>query len=94
VVLYAVGLGPTLPAQISNGLPDRAASIVQLASFHVWLNGVPVDASRIAYAGISPPYPGIFQINIFLPADAAADPEIRVGFPGHQSLAGGFLPLR
>jgi uncharacterized protein (TIGR03437 family) len=94
VVLYAVGLGPTVPAQISNRLPDRAASIQQLPDFHVWLNGVPVDASRIPYAGISPPYPGIFQINIFLPNDAPADPEIRVGFSVHQSLPGGILPLR
>jgi uncharacterized protein (TIGR03437 family) len=94
VVLYAVGLGRTLPAQIPSGLPDRAASIVLLSDFHVWLNGVPVDASRIAYAGISPPYPGIFQINLFIPNDAPPNPEIRVGFTGRQSLPGGILPIQ
>ena len=94
VVLYAVGLGPTFPAQTPNGLPNMAASIVDLADFHVWLNGVAVDAGRIAYVGISPPYPGIFQINLFIPIDAPANPEIRVGFPSSQSLAGGILPLQ
>jgi uncharacterized protein (TIGR03437 family) len=94
VVVYAVGLGPTLPAQLPNTLPDRAASIVRLADFQVWLNGTPVAPAQIAYAGISPPYPGIFQINLWIPLDTPADPEIRVGFPGRQSLPGGTLPIQ
>jgi len=94
VVLYAVGLGYTLPAQLANTLPDRAASITKLPDFQVRLNGAAVGASQIAYAGISPPYPGIFQINLWIPNDAPADPEIRLGFPGSMSLPGGILPLR
>jgi len=94
VVIYAVGLGPTLPAQIHGSLPDRAASITKLANFQLWLNGTPVDSHQIAYAGISPPYPEIFQINLFIPIDAPIDPEIRLGFPGRMSLPGGTLPLQ
>jgi uncharacterized protein (TIGR03437 family) len=60
----------------------------------VWLNGAPVPAARIFYAGISPPYAGLFQINLRIPEDAADDSEIRCGFPGKMSLPGSILPIR
>jgi uncharacterized protein (TIGR03437 family) len=94
VVVYATGLGPTVPPAIANRLPDGAASITRLADFRVWLNGVPVPAARILYAGISPPYAGLFQINLRIPDDAPADPEIRCGFPEQMSRSGGILPIR
>lgn len=94
VVLYATGLGPTVPPAVANRLPTGAASIARLADFQVWMNGVPVAAAWILYAGISPPYAGLFQINLRIPDDAPADPEIRCGFPERMSLPGGILPVR
>ena len=93
VVIYATGLGATAPAAIPNRLPTSAASIAGLADFTVWLNGVPVPAGRILYAGISPPYAGLFQINLQIPEDAPSDPEIRYGFPEQMSPSG-VLPIR
>jgi len=94
VVVYATGLGPTVPPAIPNRLPASAASIARRADFTVWLNAVPVPAERILYAGISPPYAGLFQINLRVPEDAPPDPEIRCGFPEIMSLPGAVLPIR
>ena len=94
VVLYATGLGPTVPPAIPNRLPDQAAHLERLADFRVWLNGAAVPAAKILYAGISPPYAGLFQINLRLPEDAPQDPEIRCGFVEQMSAPGGILPLR
>ena len=94
VVIYATGLGPTVPPAIPNRLPTGAAGIARLAEFAVWLNGEAVPADRILYAGISPPYAGLFQINLRIPEDAPLDPGIRCGFPERMSLPGSVLPLK
>jgi uncharacterized protein (TIGR03437 family) len=94
VVVYATGLGPTTPPAIANQLPDGAAPVARLEEFQVWLNGASVAATEVLYAGISPPYAGLFQINLRIPVDAPADPEIRCGFPEQMSQPGGILPLR
>lgn len=94
VVIYATGLGPTVPPAIPNRLPASAASIARLADFTVWLNGVPVPSAGVLYAGISPPYAGLFQINLRVPEDAPPDPEIRCGFPGNMSLPGSVVSIR
>jgi len=94
VVIYATGLGPTVPPAPPNRLPDGAASIARLADFDLQLNGVSVPAARILYSGIRPPYAGLFQINLRIPEDAPADPEIRCGFPEQMSRPGGILPIR
>jgi uncharacterized protein (TIGR03437 family) len=94
VVIYATGLGPTIPPAIPNRLPANAAGIARIADFAVWLNGKPVPDARILYAGISPPYAGLFQINLRIPEDAPSDPEIRCGFPESMSRAGSFIPIR
>ena len=94
VVIYATGLGLTVPPAIPNRLPTGAAGIARLADFAVWLNGEPVPAAHILYAGISPPYAGLFQINLRVPEDAPMDPEIRCGFPESMSLPGRILAIR
>src|SRR5712692_5402222 len=42
IVLYASGLGPTIPAAIPNLIPRAAAWLAAMNDFHVVLNGVPV----------------------------------------------------
>ncbi len=93
VVLYATGLGPTIPPSPSGRLPDAAASISRLTEFQVWLNGSPVPRSNILYAGLSPPYAGLFQINLRIPDDAPVNPEIRCGFPDQMSQPGAVLSI-
>jgi uncharacterized protein (TIGR03437 family) len=94
VVLYATGLGPTLPAAIPNQIPQAAAWIVDRVDFRVMLNGADVDHGNIQYAGVTPGFAGLFQINLLLPPDAPANPQIQIGYGSQLSPAGVILPLQ
>ncbi len=93
VVLYATGLGPTIPAAIPNQLPTSLA-VVAAGDFQVLLNGSAVDRSAIIYAGVTPGYGGLYQINLRLPANAPQNPEVRVGTPAQMSPPQLYLPLQ
>jgi uncharacterized protein (TIGR03437 family) len=94
VVLYATGLGPTLPAAIPNRLPEAAAPLAGIAAFDVWIDGVAVARQNILYAGLTPGFAGLFQINLRLPGGTGVDPEIRVGYTGYVSPPGRHLSFR
>jgi uncharacterized protein (TIGR03437 family) len=94
VVLYATGLGLTAPAAIANQVPQSAAWISDRADFRVLLNGMDVDPKYVQYAGVTPGFAGLFQINLQLPGDAPSNPEIRIGYGDQMSPAGRFLPLQ
>jgi uncharacterized protein (TIGR03437 family) len=97
VVLYATGLGETAPSAICGWLPELTAPLADLIDFEVLLNGTAVDPQLILYAGQTPGFAGLFQINLQLPADSPPNPEIRIGFVnnlgGNLSPAQRFLPL-
>lgn len=78
VVLYATGLGHTNPPWPSGVVAQSAANISGLASLRVLLNGTAIDPKLVLYAGVTPGFSGLYQINFKLPANAGADPEIRV----------------
>jgi uncharacterized protein (TIGR03437 family) len=94
VVLYATGLGATLPAAIPNQIPQAAAWIADIADFRVLLNGVEVDPANIQYAGVTPGFGGLFQINLLLPNDAPPNPQIQIGYGSQLSPSGRILPLQ
>ncbi len=94
IVLYASGLGPTIPAAVPNQIPQQAATVNPMSSFSLMLNGVAVDAHKILYAGVVPTFAGLYQINVRLPGDAPPNPEIRVAYSGTMSPAGRVLPLQ
>ena len=94
IVLYATGLGVTAPPSVYCQLPNAAAPLDQIANFSVLLDGVPVDPSAIAYAGVAPGFAGLYQINVTLPASVGANPQISVGFPGSLSPSGIAIPVQ
>jgi uncharacterized protein (TIGR03437 family) len=94
VVIYAAGLGATQPAFNGLTIPNAAASITARAHFAVLLNEVPVPDSHILYAGVTPGFAGLYQINCRVPADAPPNPEIRVRLPGQISPPKLFLSVR
>lgn len=94
VVLYATGLGPTLPAAIPDRIAAAAAPIADLAGFQVLLNGVAVDPHQVLYAGVTPGFAGLYQINLQLPANTPSNPEIRIGFSTVMSPPGRILPVQ
>lgn len=87
IVLYATGLGPTTPMTLANRIPTIAAKLANMSTFEVLLNGIAVPKDHILYAGVTPGFAGLFQINLKLPANSPPDPEIRVGTPGRLSPA-------
>ena len=60
----------------------------------MWLNGSAVDPSKVAYAGVTPGYAGLYQVNLFVPDDAPANPEVRIGWTGQMSAAQLILPVQ
>ena len=78
VVLYATGLGHTNPPWPSGVVAKSAANIAALASLRVLLNGTAIDPKLLLYAGVTPGFSGLYQINFTLPANARANPEIRL----------------
>lgn len=93
IVLYATGLGKAVKNPDTGELPPYS-EIANLSSLKVSLDGVAVDSSRIVYAGLTPGSAGLYQINFFLPANSATDPEIRVAMGTVISPAGLKLALK
>jgi uncharacterized protein (TIGR03437 family) len=85
VVIYLIGLGPTVPNPGPTEMPETAASIQSLSSLAVSLNGTALPSSLILYAGLTPGCIGLYQINLQLPPDVAANPTIQVTVAGQTS---------
>lgn len=92
VVVFATGLGVIVPPAPYAQIIPGAAPLRDVSSFQVLLDGKPVDPKRIQYAGAAPGFAGLFQINVQLPDDLGANPEIKVGTPDLLSPAGIRLP--
>ena len=94
IVLYALGLGRTIgrldDAQIPllSGFPLASLQIQRLSELKVLVNGTAADASRIWYAGLSPGFAGLYQINFQLPDTLDPNPEIRIALGDQISPAG------
>ena len=65
VSLFATGLGLTDPPGPDGGLATQAAPTAFPVS--VTLNGTPLAASDVLYAGAAPGYAGLYQVNIRVP---------------------------
>ncbi len=92
VTVYATGFGDTEPSFTPGDFPSgigRAKGVVR-----VLLNGTPLPAANILYAGVTPNSPGLYQLNIQLPGDTpAGDLSLVIEIGGIQSPAGAFLTV-
>jgi uncharacterized protein (TIGR03437 family) len=94
LILFATGLGNTTgPALRSGEVARQAARLIAMDSFSVTLNGVALPRDHIFYAGLAPGFAGLYQINIQVPADSPANPEIRIAAGDAQSNGAVRLPL-
>ena len=78
IIVYAIGLGYTIPAQVDGFIPVGAAKVTNFASLNILLNGAAVPQGNIQYAGITPGCAGLYQINLLLPQGFPLNPELRV----------------
>ncbi len=88
VILYATGLGATEQKYAAGELARSASYVKRFSEFVVMLAGVALDSSRVLYAGVTPGFAGLYQVNLRLPDDCTANPEVRAGYAGNLSQAG------
>ena len=94
ITLWATGLGNTNPELEDGVLPAGAQSLSQLSQFEVLINGTALAPSSILYAGVAPGFAGLYQVDLRLPDQLPANPEIRLGLAGIMSPAGLILPAQ
>ncbi len=90
IVLYATGLGGTQPLPLTGEIPRYAGSIQpsDLSAFQVLLNGKAVDPKTVPYAGLTPGFAGLYQVNFYLPGDCGTDPQIQLAVGSQISAPG------
>lgn len=94
VTLYATGLGLTVPPPTGVQIANGAARLEKMPDFEILLNGEPIPLRRVGYAGLAPGFAGLYQINVQIPDEPPADPELRLGVRGRLSRPGLRIPLR
>jgi uncharacterized protein (TIGR03437 family) len=88
VVLFATGLGPVTPGMGYREVAERPSPLVRIGELRVLLNGVAVPPERVRYAGAAPGFAGLYQINLWLPGDAPANPLLQVAVGDQSSQPG------
>lgn len=93
IVLYATGLGEVVPPLAAGEIPRAAAPLKRLSEFRVFLDGLVVEPSNILYAGVTPGFAGLYQINLRLPATVGKNPEVRLAVGEELSPSGVYLAV-
>jgi len=78
IVLFAAGLGRTSPDVSSGVIIQTAVTILYASQLQVLLNGVAVPAANIYYAGATPGFAGLYQVNVQLPEVLPPNPQIQL----------------
>jgi uncharacterized protein (TIGR03437 family) len=93
LTLYGTGFGLTNPAFDAGQVPDAVASTV--GKVQVTFGGQSLPDSAVLYAGVTPGSPGLYQLNIQVPADTAdGDYAIVLSIAGNPSPVGGYITVK
>lgn len=92
IVLFATGLGAMRPSPVGFTLLKRTAPVVNKVDLE--LDGIPVPAESILYAGLQPGLAGQYQIKLRVPEGVGDFPTIRLHSAGMFSQEGIRLPIR
>lgn len=84
VVLYATGLGRVAPGVATGTGPDIAANCINPVKVTIGSRTIDPD-----YAGVTPGYAGLYQVNFRIPADleATGDVPVKLTIAGVESNA-------
>lgn len=91
IILFATGLGPTLPPQTNRKVAPERSAIALESDLSVLIDGSPLPRASILYAGVSPGTAAIYEIRILLPQSLASAPEIQISLGGQTTESGAFL---
>lgn len=94
IILFAEGLGRTQPDIVSGELVQRATPILLISQLQILLNGMPIPAFNVLYAGLAPGFSGLYQINLLLPAWLPANPNVQISIGTELSPDGVELPAQ
>jgi len=92
-ILYATGLGQTVPPIPYGQICTEAAPLNQMSDFKLLLDGTKASEEYVQYAGVAPGFAGLYQLNILLPKSIQPNPEIRIGLGDAMSITGLHLPV-
>jgi uncharacterized protein (TIGR03437 family) len=94
IILYAAGLGSTSPNSETGEIPQFQARISAFSSFQVLLNGQPLNPTTVPYAGQTPGFAGLYQVNFYLPLNCPPNPQIQLAVGPQISAPGIILPVQ
>jgi len=93
VTVYATGFGLTNPAVAPGAFPTQLSAAVGTVT--VTLGGVTIPAANVLYAGVTPNSPGLYQVNLLLPANTpSGNLPLIIQIGGQQSPAGAYLTVQ
>jgi len=91
--LYGVGWGATDPAVEPGSVPGKIAPTAQKVK--VTIGGIEVAEQDIYYAGASPATPGLYQLNVRLPAGTPdGDQPVMLEVAGESTPSGAYITVK
>ena len=78
IVVYAAGLGRTSPDTTAGQIATEAFPISSASQLQVLFNGKASPPGSVLYAGLTPGFAGLYQINLLLPLNLTANPQIQI----------------
>lgn len=93
VTIYGTGFGGTSPAVLPGAFPTQLASLTGAVT--VTLGGTALPAANILYAGVTPNSPGLYQLNLLIPAGTpSGNLPLIIQIGSQQSPAGAYLTVQ
>ena len=80
IVLYGIGFGATDPAFAAGNVVDAQNRVT--GNLKITIGGVEVPQSDIGYAGLLPPFVGLYQFNVTVPNVPAGSQDVKVTIDG------------
>lgn len=88
IVVYTTGLGITYPNPAPGEIPIFPGLMKRLDALQVSVGTLVLPSDRILYAGLTPGWAGLYQINLRLPDVLDNNPEVKAAVGDQKGAAG------